>query len=1248
MFYHSTNGWETTDAIRISNSATNVMKIQDGKVGIGLQGPSGPISPLHVEGNVQINNGTLDVDGFAVFDDNVSVNSLTINDYDLPDAKPTPPGGGSIAGFQLQFNGSGELEWFDPLSVAVSAPWQLIDTDSDGNIDGMSPSSNSYNVGLGIDPVIGTKLIVDGSTVLGGDVGISNSGKLGIGIPNPDYSLEVSGDGKISGNVGIGTNPVSGTKLKVDGSTLIGGGTIESSAIMQINSTSKGILIPRMSSYDRANILDAVEGLMIYQTDNGKGFYWFDGSTWQSQNHNSLWQEGTSNSSNIENTNGGTGDVTIIGSNMFIEKSADGDGGDLSIIGGDISIQKNGGSGGALTMNGHFDITNGSGSSMFAVNTSGNTVINGTTTMNSSATITGATIITNTLNVSGLTTISGNTVLSGTGGVTIGSSNQYILPSTKGTDGQVLKVPASGNELEWGDLNNTSNWDAEDLSGDGNIDFLEPSDENIAVGIGTNGTSNAKFEVKSAGNAPTAIFNNVDDDVILNLIPHTNKRVDITMGVLSNPNLGLIRYDNNDAKMEFWANNTPVFELTSFDITANKDIKINSSGNPANKNTLIITDLGDGAGDQMVKVTPSGELTTAPMPQNATTYWTESSGVIGNNNSGMVDIQNDFYVGGQSTFNDNIAVMGGGITLTSAGGFGGFITTEKDLLVGNNVLKAVTSEGKVAIGNSSPLSILSIGNEAEASFMTQQGGVSITIADDGSDVYLETNSGDVSEGLLMHGTSGVSYYPHNNYSGIIKVIDASTSVFMSTKEDNSLYVFNRSSEPIIFETSNQERMRINGAGSIQFGDPSGQSPTHYKFPTTIGNDGQVLAVSGTTANTLEWTTPSSGSWTTTAGAIYTNSHNVGIGTTNPDHPFEIVHTTSTLDNPAAKITYTSTGSGIGNSIGLSILASSSSVTTHGINSRVSISGSIDGVGIGGYADGSSSGDHIGVEGGSEGSSGTNISGNFVTYSANNSGVNYGIKAYNYVQGSASGTNYGIWAKSTKSIGGSGNNYGIYAAADGGTNNYAGYFADGDVKIENNLELNGDLIFGNSGQGYMFTSGSSNSDKMILGHSEQHPNWGLQYKDVGDEFVFLSGGSEKVKISLTGSPVLKVTGNSEITGNLTIEGEVNTSYGGAANMVAIAYANVAANGTINSGSGNISVTKVPQTNGEYEIEVQKNGTAISLNVTDYIISLNTTMHSGNTRNIYLENGNGGKILVKTKAGMNSIHYDTDFTIVIYKP
>ena len=52
------------------------------------------------------------------------------------------------------------------------------------------------------------------------------------------------------------------------------------SAILDISSTSKGLLIPRMTAVQRAAIANPVTGLQVYQTDGTKGFYYFNGSIW--------------------------------------------------------------------------------------------------------------------------------------------------------------------------------------------------------------------------------------------------------------------------------------------------------------------------------------------------------------------------------------------------------------------------------------------------------------------------------------------------------------------------------------------------------------------------------------------------------------------------------------------------------------------------------------------------------------------------------------------------------------------------------------------------------------------------------------------------------------------------------------------------------------------------------------------------------------------------------------------------------
>jgi hypothetical protein len=64
--------------------------------------------------------------------------------------------------------------------------------------------------------------------------------------------------------------------------TRVGIGTIapDSSAILELKSSSKGLLIPRMNQAQREGIPTPLEGLLVYQTNNNKGFWYFDGSIW--------------------------------------------------------------------------------------------------------------------------------------------------------------------------------------------------------------------------------------------------------------------------------------------------------------------------------------------------------------------------------------------------------------------------------------------------------------------------------------------------------------------------------------------------------------------------------------------------------------------------------------------------------------------------------------------------------------------------------------------------------------------------------------------------------------------------------------------------------------------------------------------------------------------------------------------------------------------------------------------------------
>ena len=59
------------------------------------------------------------------------------------------------------------------------------------------------------------------------------------------------------------------------------GSTADASAMLDVNSTTQGILVPRMLSTQRTGIVSPANGLLVYQTDAPAGFYFYNGAIWQ-------------------------------------------------------------------------------------------------------------------------------------------------------------------------------------------------------------------------------------------------------------------------------------------------------------------------------------------------------------------------------------------------------------------------------------------------------------------------------------------------------------------------------------------------------------------------------------------------------------------------------------------------------------------------------------------------------------------------------------------------------------------------------------------------------------------------------------------------------------------------------------------------------------------------------------------------------------------------------------------------------
>lgn len=79
----------------------------------------------------------------------------------------------------------------------------------------------------------------------------------------------------------------------------------DASAILDIKSTTKGMLIPRMTMAQRDGIATPANGLMIYQTDNTPGYYYHNGVGWLQINTGPGTNYWTLNGSNIYNSNAG-------------------------------------------------------------------------------------------------------------------------------------------------------------------------------------------------------------------------------------------------------------------------------------------------------------------------------------------------------------------------------------------------------------------------------------------------------------------------------------------------------------------------------------------------------------------------------------------------------------------------------------------------------------------------------------------------------------------------------------------------------------------------------------------------------------------------------------------------------------------------------------------------------------------------------------------------------------------------------
>jgi len=93
------------------------------------------------------------------------------------------------------------------------------------------------------------------------------------------------------------------------GHVLVGGGTVDTSALLQLNTTTKGLLIPRLTTSQISSIISPAKGLFAYDS-TANLFKYYDGSAWDSLSTNTgsgNWSLTGNTGHNIFGTTSNTG-----------------------------------------------------------------------------------------------------------------------------------------------------------------------------------------------------------------------------------------------------------------------------------------------------------------------------------------------------------------------------------------------------------------------------------------------------------------------------------------------------------------------------------------------------------------------------------------------------------------------------------------------------------------------------------------------------------------------------------------------------------------------------------------------------------------------------------------------------------------------------------------------------------------------------------------------------------------------------
>jgi hypothetical protein len=252
----------------------------------GATGPAGPTGatgaagPAGTNGTAVLNGNTNPTAGTGVNGD-FYINTATNTLYG-PKANGAWPAGVSLVGSQGPTGATG----LQGPAGATGPAGPTGPTGLTGATGAAGPQGPAGATGLA-GPTGPTGLT--GATGAAGPQGLAGAtgpaGPTGpAGVAGPQGPAGLLASGSAAGNTPYwdGTQWVLNSSNIFNNGSSIGIGTISpnASAALEVNSTTKGFLLPTMTQTQRNAISTPATGLLIYQSDNTPGFYYYNGSAW--------------------------------------------------------------------------------------------------------------------------------------------------------------------------------------------------------------------------------------------------------------------------------------------------------------------------------------------------------------------------------------------------------------------------------------------------------------------------------------------------------------------------------------------------------------------------------------------------------------------------------------------------------------------------------------------------------------------------------------------------------------------------------------------------------------------------------------------------------------------------------------------------------------------------------------------------------------------------------------------------------